>query len=50
MPLRLDQAPIEGLYSIDGYMDVSNREPEEIAAKIRERLNLNRSVSSSDRR
>jgi subtilase family protein/TIR domain-containing protein len=42
MPLRLDAAEVPGLKWTDGFMDVSDRDPEEIAAKIAERLKLNR--------
>jgi hypothetical protein len=45
MPLRLDLAKILGLQWTDGYMDVSDRDPEEIAAKILERLRLNRAAA-----
>jgi serine protease AprX len=44
MPLRLDLEDIPGLQWTDGYMDVSDRDPEEIAAKILERLELNRAA------
>jgi len=49
MPLRLDLTEIPGLYSTDGYMDVRNREPEEIAAKIIERLQINRQTAQRQR-
>jgi hypothetical protein len=45
MPLRLDLTEIPGLYSTDGYMDVRDREPDEIALKIIERLQLNRQAA-----
>jgi serine protease AprX len=46
MPLRLDVEKIPGLRWTDGYMDVSDRDPEEIADKILERLTLNRAATS----
>jgi hypothetical protein len=45
MPLRLDLEEIPGLQCTDGYMDVSDRDAEEIAAKILERLELNRAAA-----
>jgi hypothetical protein len=42
MLLRLDLAKIPGLLSIDGYIDVRDWEGDAIAAKIIERLQLNR--------
>jgi hypothetical protein len=38
MPFRFDDTHISGLFSIDGYIAVADRPPEEIAAKILERL------------
>lgn len=38
MLLWFDDAEIDGLYSIDGYVDIADREPEEIAALILERV------------
>ncbi|QND24495.1 S8 family serine peptidase (plasmid) [Rhizobium leguminosarum bv. viciae] len=40
MPLRLDMHPIPGLLDIDGYMDISKRDPEYIADRIFERLKI----------
>jgi len=45
MPMRLDLEEIPGLQWTDGYMDVSDRDPEEVAAKILERLELNRAAA-----
>jgi hypothetical protein len=42
MPLRLDMHPIPGLFETDGYLDVSTRDPEYIADRIYERLDINR--------
>lgn len=47
MLLRLDAAPVSGLLSIDGYLDVENSEADEIAAKIIERLELNRNAKGT---
>ncbi|MGI0486048.1 SUMF1/EgtB/PvdO family nonheme iron enzyme [Pantanalinema rosaneae CENA516] len=41
MLIRFDQTVIPGLFSIDGYIDATNRKPEEIATLILQRLNLN---------
>ena len=38
MPLRLDDTTISGLFSIDGYVDVRDRQPEEVADLICQRL------------
>jgi hypothetical protein len=40
MPLRSDEAPIEGFLSIDGYMDIRNRDPEQVGDRILERLRM----------
>lgn len=40
MLIRLDETVIPGIFSIDGYIDATNREPEEIASLILQRLNL----------
>lgn len=43
MPIRLDQTVISGgLFSIDGYVDATNRSSIEIGKLILQRLNLNR--------
>jgi len=39
MPLRLDNADISGLFSIDGYIDISNRTTKEIVDLICSRIN-----------
>ena len=49
MPMRLDQSEVPGVYSTDGFMDIRNRDPEEIAARIVERLELNRGRGASGR-
>jgi hypothetical protein len=40
MPLRLDDAKVSGFLSIDGFIDMRNREPDEIADLILERLRM----------
>jgi len=40
MFVRLDNAPVEGTFSIDGYLDAQNRAPAEIAASIAKRFQL----------
>lgn len=42
MPMRLDKTNIPGLFSIDGYVDLQNRTPEQAAALILQRLAINR--------
>ena len=37
MPLRLDETAIPGLFSIDGYIDLRNRQPEEVVDLICQR-------------
>jgi len=49
MLLRLDQAKIPGLLSIDGYIDVRGWEGDAIAVKIIERLHLNRQDVKRDK-
>jgi TIR domain/Tetratricopeptide repeat len=39
MPVRVDSGEVSGLFGIDGYLDARKRSPEEIAARILERLN-----------
>ena len=41
MPIRLDDGDVSGIYEIDGYVSVRDREPSEIADLIIERLRLN---------
>jgi len=41
MPLCLDNTKIPGFFDIDGYIDISNRSPDETANFILERLNKN---------
>lgn len=43
MLVRFDETDIPGLLSIDGYIDARNRDPEQIADLIIERLQKNRS-------
>jgi hypothetical protein len=37
MLLRLDDGPVSGVYSIDGYIDINNRSDDEVAALILQR-------------
>ncbi len=50
MPFRFDMTEIAGLFSIDGYVWIGDREPDDIAERILERLSRNaaHSASSSD--
>jgi hypothetical protein len=41
MPLRFDDIEIQGLFSIDGSLWIGERSPEEVAARILERLGWN---------
>lgn len=45
MPLRFDDTNVPGLFSIDGYVDLRDRDPETVADLILERLALNRKQS-----
>ena len=42
MPVRFDETHVDGLFAIDGYVNVGNRQPTEIADLIMQRLKLNR--------
>jgi TIR domain len=42
MPFRFDNTDIQGLFSIDGYVEIGSRTPLEIANCILERMHLNR--------
>ena len=42
MPLRFDDTEVPGMFSIDGYVDLRRRDPENVADLILERLTLNR--------
>ena len=42
MPIRFDNTHIPGLFSIDGYVSVENRQPKEIAERIIQRYRINR--------
>lgn len=42
MPVRMDNTHISGLFSIDGYINAKDHEPEELADLIVQRLRLNR--------
>jgi hypothetical protein len=42
MPVRFDDTHIDGLFTIDGYINANDRKPEEIAELIMQRLILNR--------
>jgi subtilisin family serine protease len=42
LPLRFDDTDVPGLFSIDGYIDLRQRDPENVADLILERLALNR--------
>jgi hypothetical protein len=46
MPVRLDDTPIPGLLSIDGYVSAKKREPDQIADLILDRLQANRSLGT----
>ncbi len=41
MPLRFDNTSVSGLFSIDGYIEIGNRLPKEIAECILDRARLN---------
>lgn len=41
MLMHFDDTPISGSFSIDGYVNLNNRQPEEIASLIIQRLKLN---------
>lgn len=43
MPLRFDDTDVPGLFSIDGYLDLCDRDPDNVAALILKRLESNRS-------
>lgn len=45
MPVRFDDTHIPGLFSIDGYLDVRDRDPEDVAELISQRLELNRKAN-----
>lgn len=47
MPLRFDMTEIPGLFSIDGYVWIGEREPEDVAQRILERLGRNAAHSAS---
>lgn len=42
MPMRFDDTQIPGLFSIDGYVDIANRNLDEVAQLILQRLDINR--------
>ena len=44
MMLRFDDTPLPGWLSIDVYLDLRNRDPEEVADKILERLEVIRKL------
>lgn len=46
MLMRFDNAQIEGLFSTDGYIDLSNRGPADAAQLIHERIRAMQSESS----
>jgi hypothetical protein len=46
MPVRLDDTPIPGLLSIDGYVSAKKREPDQIADLILDRLQANWSLGT----
>jgi hypothetical protein len=41
MPFRFDETHIPGLFSIDGYIPICDRQPGEVAKLILERLKAN---------
>jgi serine protease AprX len=41
MPMRFDDTDVPGLFSIDGYIDLRDRDPENVAYLIHERLQAN---------
>jgi hypothetical protein len=45
MIIRMDDTKLQGIYSIDGYIDAGKRSPGEIADLILARLNIQRSVA-----
>jgi tetratricopeptide (TPR) repeat protein len=47
MPLRFDDTEIPGLFSIDGYVSIGNREPREVADLIVQRMQLDSQSSNS---
>jgi hypothetical protein len=42
MPIRFDDTPIDGFFSIDGYVSAAGRAPEDVADVILDRLEANR--------
>ena len=46
MPLRFDNTHIPGLFSIDGYISLTDKSPKEIAKLIAQRLEFNRRVTA----
>ena len=44
MPMRFDHTEIPGFYSIDGYVDLNTRSPEDTASLILKRIRLNGDV------
>ena len=47
MPMRFDNTHISGLFDIDGYMDLNDHEPKEVAELILQRLTFNKRLSPS---
>ena len=46
MPIRVDEGDLTGLFSIDGYIDVRGRGPDEIAELILKRLEINAATAN----
>jgi hypothetical protein len=47
MPLRLDDTEIEGILSIDSFLDIQGRDPKSIAVSILKRLASNRAAAEA---
>lgn len=49
MPLRFDDTEVPGLFSIDGYVDLRERDPERVGDLIIKRLTLNEQAARAGR-
>ena len=49
MPFRFDSTSIPGLFSIDGYVEIGQRSPSDVAALILQRLEHNEQQAYSHR-
>ena len=48
MLLRTDSGPVPGIFSIDGYIDVTDRSPEQVVSLIMSRLSLEKTVDGNN--